>query len=37
MNIFKSIEGFLISTVKVKVWQIFLIYKANWNPDLNRI
>ena len=22
-------------TVKVRIWQIFMFYKANWNPHLN--
>ena len=25
-----SRKGVLISTVKVKIWQIFIIYKGNW-------
>ena len=32
VNIFESMEGISISTIKVKIWQVFLIYKANWNP-----
>ena len=32
-NIFKSVEGIFISIVKIKIWQIFLMHKANWNPQ----
>ena len=32
VNIFKCTELFPISTVKVKIWQIFMFYNANWTP-----
>ena len=32
LNIVKTLKGFYVSTVEVKIWQIFIIYKANWSP-----
>ena len=26
-----------MSTVKVRIWQIFVFYNANWNPDLKNV
>ena len=32
INIFKCMGSSSISTVIVKIWQIFIFYKVNWNP-----
>ena len=37
MKIFKCMESFSVSTVEVKIWQIFMFYKANWDPGINRM